>query len=290
MKRILLTGALGQLGTSLRVLVAESADVALTATDISMPDVSQRLDITDAAAVDAAVASLRPDYIINAAAYTAVDAAESHPHLAQLLNAEAVGNIARAAAKYGARVVHISTDYVFDGAATRPYRETDATGPKTVYGRTKLEGEELLLATHAPGSVILRTAWLYSPYGHNFVKTMLTLGAERDEIDVVADQWGCPTLAADLARAVMAVVNAPTWKPGLYHAVGDGRTTWFDLAREALRLAGNTRVRLHPVSTAEYPTTAQRPPYSVLDTSKLAADYDFRFPMWQESLHHCLKS
>lgn len=285
MKRILLTGAMGQLGSSLRALLGERDDIELISTDISMEG-EARLDITDAEAVDRSVARLRPDYIVNTAAYTAVDAAESHEELARLLNAKAVENIARAAKAHGARVVHISTDYIFPGSGSRPYREGDRTGPTTAYGRTKLEGEQALMQTHPQGSVILRTAWLYSPYGKNFVKTMLTLSQQKEELNVVADQWGCPTYAPDLARAVMAVVDAPAFKPGIYHAVGAGRTTWFDLARETFRLAGIKGCRVHPVSTAEYPTPARRPAYSVLDTSRLAADYGFTFPSWQESLHH----
>ncbi len=279
MKRLLLTGAHGQLGSALRSLLEARTDIVSLCTD------ADTLDITDREAVAAAVADFRPDFVVNAAAFTAVDKAEGEPEFCLRLNAEAVANIAEAARSAGAKVIHVSTDYVFDGKGTRPYKETDVPSPINVYGRTKLEGEQALLSLMPDSAVVLRTAWLYSITGKNFVKTMLTLAADRDEIGVVADQWGCPTFAPDLARAVMAVIDAERFHPGVYHVVGGGRTTWYDLTRAIFAEAGVTRCRVRPLTTEEYPTAARRPQYSVLDCSAFERDYGFRMPDWQTSLH-----
>lgn len=281
--KILLTGAYGQLGTELRDILGRRSDVDLLALDCD------RLDITDAHAVDTTVGTFAPHYIVNAAAYTAVDRAESDADRCRAINTEAVGNIARAAARVGARVVHISTDYVFDGTATRPYRETDTPAPATVYGATKLEGERLLADILPAHSVVLRTAWLYSPHGHNFVKTMMTLGASRAQVNVVDDQIGCPTSATDLAHAVAAVIFAPQWTPGVFHYTGRGEASWAEFAAEVMTLAG-LDCRVDRISTDQYPTPARRPAYSVLDTSLFALTYPGA-PVadWHTSLALCIK-
>lgn len=267
------------MGRALTDLLGFRSDIEVLATDVDT------LDITDAGAVARAVERFRPDYIVNAAAYTAVDKAESDAATARLLNVDAVRNLAEAAKASGARLIHISTDYVFSGEATKPYKEESATGPRSVYGTTKLAGEVAALQILPKGTVILRTAWLYSLTGKNFVHTMLTLAASRDEIGVVADQWGAPTYAPVLARGIEAVIDSKKWHPGVYHFTGQGRTTWFDFTREIFRRAGVEKCRVVPITTEQYPTPARRPAYSVLDCSKFMKTFDFRIPAWQDSLH-----
>lgn len=279
MRRILITGAKGQLGVALKDILSLRPDIEALYTD------ADTLDITDAGQVERAVMSFRPDMIVNAAAYTAVDRAETEISLCERLNAEAPAILAGAAARSGARLIHISTDYVFSGSGTRPYRETDSTAPSTVYGRTKLAGENTVRELLPDAHVILRTAWLYSHTGSNFVKTMLRLGATRPEIGVVADQWGCPTYAPVLAKAILTVIDAPRFVPGTFHFTGSGRTTWYDFAKAIFAEAGNTKCRVRPLTSEEYPCAARRPLYSVLDCSLFADIYGFKAPVWQESLH-----
>lgn len=268
---LLITGANGQLGTALRELypdaLAVDADV---------------LDITDEKAVLTFARENRIDAIVNAAAYTAVDKAEDFPDLCRKVNVDGVRNLA----KTGAKIVHISTDYVFDGKACAPYVETDATAPQSVYGQTKLEGEKALFET-AENAVVLRTAWLYSPYGNNFVKTMRRLGAEREKLSVVFDQAGTPTNAFDLAQAVKAVLPDVSGH-GLYHFSDDGVTSWYDFTVAILRLSGLTKCKVRPIRSAEYPMKAARPSYSVLDKTKIKKTYGIDIPHWQESLEKCL--
>ncbi|MCM1319867.1 MAG: dTDP-4-dehydrorhamnose reductase [Muribaculaceae bacterium] len=279
MKRILVTGANGQLGNALRDELLHHPDFEVLYTD------ADTLDITDEAAVQTLFADFRPEIVINAAAYTAVDKAESEPELCHQINATAPGILAKACAAAGAKLLHISTDYVFSGTATRPYKETDVPSPRSVYGRTKWEGEELIRHILPQGHIIIRTAWLYSHTGKNFVKTMLTLAAERDEIGVVADQWGTPTYAPVLAQAILTAITAKKWHPGTYHLTGSGRTTWYDFARAIFREAGVTKVRVNSLTTDCYPTPASRPAYSVLDCSKFSKTFGFDSPDWQLSLH-----
>lgn len=279
MRRILVTGSRGQLGSALRAELAGRQDLETLFTN------RDSLDVTSAEAVRQVMDSFRPELVVNCAAYTAVDRAESDKEACRMLNTEAPRILAENAACTGARLIHISTDYVFDGLGTRPYRESDMPGPGTVYGQTKLEGEEAVRRILPQGHVILRTAWLYSLTGHNFVKTMLSLAAERDEIGVVADQWGSPTYAPVLARAVAAVMDAARWMPGTYHATCAGRTTWYDFTRAILAEAGVTRCRVRPLTSDEYPTPARRPHYSVLDCSRFQNAYRFPLPDWQTSLH-----
>ncbi|MCM1005860.1 MAG: dTDP-4-dehydrorhamnose reductase [Prevotella sp.] len=284
MKRIIVTGAKGQLGDALQLLLSEMLDYEVLYTD------ADTLDITDAAAVRACFNSFKPDFVINAAAYTAVDKAESEPDICRLINTDAPGILAEACAETGAKLVHVSTDYVFGGNASRPYKETDTPKPGSVYGRTKLAGEEIIRHILPNEHIILRTAWLYSHTGKNFVKTMLTFAANRDEINVVADQWGCPTYAPDLARGIIAAISAKQWQPGTYHFTGTGRTTWYDFAREIFRQAGVNKVRVNAVTTDQYPSPAHRPAYSVLDCSKFQKTFAFEIADWQTSLYQFFHS
>lgn len=273
------------MGSALRAELAGRQDLETLFTN------RNSLDVTSEEAVRQVMDSFRPELVVNCAAYTAVDRAESDKEACRRLNSEAPRILAENAARTGARLIHISTDYVFDGLGTRPYKESDMPGPDTVYGQTKLEGEEAVRRILPQGHVILRTAWLYSLTGRNFVKTMLSLAAEREEIGVVADQWGTPTYAPALARAVAAVMDAARWVPGTYHVTCAGRTTWYDFTRAIFAEAGVTRCRVRPLTSEEYPTAARRPLYSVLDCSAFERDYGFHMPDWQTSLHsffHCI--
>ena len=279
---VLVTGSRGQLGDALRRRMDRFSAYTFTLTDID------ELDLCDKKAVLDFVRRGRYAYIINCAAYTAVDRAESDAERCMRINRDAVGHLATAAREVGARMIHISTDYVFDGRATRPYREDDPTSPTSVYGRTKLAGEHVLLEALPTDAVILRTAWLYSEVGNNFVKTMLRLGAERPEIRVVNDQLGSPTYAGDLAEAVLRVLTAPTFHPGIYHYTNDGVCSWYDFARHILRVAHPTCI-VRPIPTADYPTPAARPAYSVLDKTRIRQAYGVSIPRWQDSLDRCLQ-
>lgn len=279
---VLVTGSRGQLGDAIRRRMDRFPAYTFTLTDID------ELDLCDKKAVDDFIRRGRYAYIINCAAYTAVDRAESDAERCMRINRDAVGHLATAAREVGARMIHISTDYVFDGRATRPYREDDPTSPTSVYGRTKLAGEHVLLEELPADAVILRTAWLYSEVGNNFVKTMLRLGAERPEIRVVNDQLGSPTYAGDLAEAVLRVLTAPTFHPGIYHYTDDGVCSWYDFARHILRTAHPTCI-VRPIPTADYPTPAARPAYSVLDKTRIRQAYGVSIPRWQDSLDRCLQ-
>ena len=280
-KRVLITGANGQLGHEMRNVLDGDDRFEAIFTDVA------ELDICDAEAVNRAVADNRVDYIVNCAAYTQVDKAEDNVELCRKINATAVENLARAAAACGARMIHVSPDYVFNGRGYRPYTEDMTPDPQSVYGSTKLEGEQALMRL-CPQSAIIRTAWLYSPYGNNFVKTMMRLGTERDELSVVADQIGTPTCAADLARAILAVLTAETFVPGIYHFSDEGACSWYDFTVAIHRLAGIT-CRVKPIRSDEYPSRAHRPFYSVLDKSKIKQTYGITIPHWYESLSHCIE-
>ena len=275
---ILLTGADGQVGTALRPLLA--ARGTLTAID------RLQLDLADTDAVRAAVRALRPGLIVNAAAYTAVDRAETEPDVAHAVNAVAPAVLAEEAARLGARLVHYSTDYVYDGAATRPYVEGDATGPLGVYGRTKLAGDEAVLASGA-SAVILRTSWVYGAHGLNFLKTMLRLASDgRPAVRVVADQRGTPTSAVSIADATAAAIDADV-APGTYHLTDAGETTWHGFAQAIFRAAGLATVA-EPIPTADYPTPAARPAYSVMDGAKWDALGVYARPRWEDALARVL--
>ncbi|MBP3774940.1 MAG: dTDP-4-dehydrorhamnose reductase [Bacteroidaceae bacterium] len=278
---ILITGSNGQLGTELRLLAQQHPEHRYVFTDI------QELDITHEAAVQALVEQEQVDCIINCAAYTAVDKAESDPALCTLLNATAPALLAAAMEQRGGIMLHISTDYVFDGTAHVPYTEDAPTHPQSTYGRTKLMGEEAVRQA-CRRSIILRTAWLYSPWGNNFVKTMMRLGRERDALGVVFDQVGTPTYAADLAQAILTILGQDI-VPGTYHFTNEGVTSWYDFALAIHRLSGITTCHVRPLHTADYPTPAQRPHYSVLDKTKVKDTYHLAIPHWEESLRQCIR-
>ena len=274
---ILITGCNGQLGTEMRNLSAVHAEHTYFFTDVA------ELDITNRKAVLDFVQENKIEVIVNCAAYTNVDKAEEDEVTARLINAEAVENLGVT----GVKVLHISTDYVFSGLESTPCLESDAVAPRTAYGRTKLEGEQLLLAAN-PEAVIIRTAWLYSPYGNNFVKTMLRLGAERDELRVVYDQIGTPTYAEDLAKAIYAVIEAPEWKAGVYHFTDEGVCSWYDFTVEILKQAG-LKCRVTPIRSSEYAYKTPRPAYSVLDKAKIKKTFGIEIPYWTDSLAKCVK-
>lgn len=281
---VLVTGANGQLGNSLRKLAEEKTGMRFLFTDVDS------LDICQAEAVLACVKENEVDCILNCAAYTAVDKAEDNEALATKINTDAVRNLAEAASATGAKVIHVSTDYVFDGTSCRPYVETDPTCPVSVYGRTKRAGEQALQAV-CPDAVILRTAWLYSEYGANFVKTMLRLAGEREEIKVVFDQVGTPTYAGDLARAMLHIVEtarAGEFEPGIYHFSDEGVCSWYDFTVKIMQSAG-LPTRVLPIESSEYPARAARPPYSVLNKGKIKRTFGFTLPHWEESLRVCLQ-
>ena len=282
-KNLLITGANGQLGNEMRNLLASDRQFNSFFADIDT------LDITDAHAVYHFVESNKIDIIINCAAYTAVDKAEDDLVVCAKINIDAVGNLAGTARNCGAKVLHVSTDYVFDGFNYQPYTEDDNTNPKTAYGVTKRDGERLLLRT-APDSIIVRTAWLYSPYGKNFVKTMINLGREKEQLNVVCDQIGTPTCAADLAAAIYAIISADEWLPGIYNFSDEGVCSWYDFAKAIHRLAGIGTCKVLPVRTKDYPTRATRPLYSVLDKSKIKKTFGIEIPHWEESLAKCIKT
>lgn len=279
--KILVTGANGQLGTELRSLLESTHPGLATFTDVDS------LDITDSKAVRTVIERGEYTHIVNCAAFTAVDKAEAEPALCNKLNAEAVRNIALAASDCGVKVIHISTDYVFDGKAHRPYRESDKVNPCSVYGTSKRKGEMVLLSM-CPDAIILRTAWLYSPYGNNFVKTMLRLGTERPSLNVVFDQVGTPTYAADLAEAIVAILFAKQWIPGIYHFSDEGVCSWYDFTKTIFKMAGIDKCSVKPILSEDYPTAATRPHYSVFDKTLIKKTYGITIPHWEESLEKCL--
>lgn len=278
---ILVTGANGQLGNEMRVVAAEQKQLVYHFTDVA------ELDICNEQAVERFVAENAIDCIVNCAAYTNVNKAEEDAVLCDKLNHLAPANLARVAAKYRIGLLHVSTDYVFNGEHHVPYREDDATCPNSVYGTTKLAGEEAIRTIH-PEAVIIRTAWLYSSFGNNFVKTMLRLGKEREELGVVFDQIGTPTYARDLARAIQHIVGNDV-VPGIYHYSNEGVCSWYDFTKAIFDLAGISTCCLKPLHTDEYPTPAARPHYSVLDKTKIKQTYGVEVPHWIDSLRECMK-
>ena len=287
--RIAVTGRTGQLVQS---LLAQAEIAGVTVIPVGRPE----LDLARPESVRQALAATKPDCIVNAAAYTAVDKAEAEPDLAMHINGEGAGEVASTAAAFGVPLVQISTDYVFDGLAPRPWLESDPTGPLSSYGRSKLSGEEAVMASGADWT-ILRTAWVYSPYGANFVKTMLRLAESRDEIGVVSDQLGSPTSAPDLAEAIIAVAKALVAHPGdaalrgVFHAAGMGEASWADLAEAVFAASaalGRPSARVRRIATVDYPTPARRPANSRLDGSLLAARHGLRLPPWQYSVQTCV--
>ena len=282
MKNILITGANGQLGNEMRVLSAENKEYTYFFTDVA------ELDICNAQAILDFVKANDINVIVNCAAYTAVDKAEESIELCTKLNADAVGYLAEAAEANGAEFIQISTDYVFDGTAHTPYQETESTCPNSVYGHTKLAGEQNAL-TLCTRSMVIRTAWLYSTFGNNFVKTMIRLGKERDSLGVIFDQIGTPTYARDLARAIFAAIRQGVVS-GIYHFSNEGVCSWYDFTKAIHRLAGITTCQVKPLHTEEYPTPAKRPHYSVLDKTKIKNMYGIEIPYWEDSLKECINA
>jgi dTDP-4-dehydrorhamnose reductase len=278
---ILVTGCNGQLGNEIQLLEREYPQHQWYNTDV------QELDITDVNAIRQFVLEHQIDGIINCAAYTAVDKAEEQEELCTKLNAEAPAYLASAVGSRGGWMIQISTDYVFDGTSHVPYVEDDDTCPNSVYGRTKLVGE-LNVQKLCEKSMIIRTAWLYSTFGNNFVKTMIRLGKERSELGVIFDQIGTPTYAHDLAHVIMTVVRKGI-VPGVYHFTNEGVISWYDFAKAIHRIAGIKTCHVRPLHTAEYPTPARRPHYSVLDKTKIKKVYGIEIPYWEESLRDCIE-
>jgi dTDP-4-dehydrorhamnose reductase len=278
MKKILITGGDGQLGRSLRQKLKENplTDYSFVFTDV------RELNIMDEMFVKTYFSSNTFDYVINCAAYTAVDKAESEQETAHSLNADAVKYLAEASASQKATFIHISTDYVFSGEESSPRKENDPVAPLGVYGQTKLKGEEYA-RKYNPKTYIIRTAWLYSPYGSNFVNTMLKLFKEREEINVVDDQTGSPTNALDLADAILSIIRNDSKAYGIYHYSNEGECSWYQFAEEIKKL-GKFDIKINPVPTSEYPTPAKRPRYSLLDKTKVKTTFGISIRDWRESL------
>lgn len=277
---ILVTGANGQLGNEMQVLARENLQHTYFFTDV------QELDICDEQAVYAYVSEHKIDIIVNCAAYTAVDKAEDNVELCDKLNNIAPGYLARAAQANGAAMIQVSTDYVFDGTAHIPYTEEEPTCPASVYGSTKLAGEQNVM-DHCEKAMVIRTAWLYSIYGNNFVKTMIRLGQERDSLGIIFDQIGTPTYANDLAQAIFAAINKSVVR-GIYHFSDEGVCSWYDFTVAIHRLAGIASCKVKPLHTADYPAKAPRPHYSVLDKTKIKDTFGIEIPHWEESLKRCI--
>ena len=277
---ILITGCNGQLGNEMQILEKAHATHIYYNTDVA------ELDITDKEEILTFVKEKQIDGIVNCAAYTAVDKAEDDEELARLLNTVAPGYLAEAIEQRGGWLIQISTDYVFDGTNHTPYTPDEPTCPNSVYGRTKLAGEMQAMQA-CQRTMIIRTAWLYSTFGNNFVKTMIRLGKEKTELGVIFDQIGTPTYARDLAVAIFEAIEQGV-KPGIYHFSNEGVTSWYDFTKAIHRLAGITTCHVRPLHTAEYPTPATRPHYSVLDKTKIKQDYGLEIPYWEDSLAECI--
>jgi len=280
MTTILITGSNGQLGNEMQQAAIRFPDFKFIYTDV------EDLDICDKAALDTFIKNNAVNVIVNCAAYTAVDKAEDDVELCYKINAEAVRNIGEVAAANNIKVVHVSTDYVFDGTNYVPYTEDQPVCPATVYGKSKLDGEKALLEACSQ-SLIIRTAWLYSSFGNNFVKTMMKLGTERDSLNVIFDQVGTPTYAADLADAILKVISHDTFVPGIYHFSDEGVCSWYDFTKTIHRIAGIT-CDVQPIETKDYPARTPRPHYSVLNKAKIKSTYGIMIPHWEASLVRCI--
>ena len=280
---ILVTGANGQLGNEMRRLGAVSPN------NYIFTDVAE-LDITNAEAVMDAVKTASVEVIVNCAAYTNVDKAESDEATAELINATAVANLAAAMKEVGGTLFHVSTDYVFGSEGNTPRTEDMPLNPLGVYGQTKLHGEQAILQSGCK-ALIFRTAWLYSEFGNNFLKTMLRLTAEKEQLNVVFDQVGTPTYAGDLALAIFSIIEAGVYEgnEGVYHFSNEGVCSWYDFAVEIATAAGNTNCRITPCHSSEFPSPVTRPPYSVLDKTKIKSTFDIDIPHWRESMEYCIK-
>ena len=281
MKNILITGANGQLGNEIRVASGQFPQFRFFFTDVT------ELDICNREAVHAYMAENHMDGIVNCAAYTAVDKAEDDAETCYRINRDAVKNLAEAAREYKLDIIHVSTDYVFDGKSYLPYTEVMPVNPSSVYGKSKIEGERILMEI-CPEAVIVRTSWLYSSFGNNFVKTMLRLGQERDKLNVIFDQVGTPTYAADLAVALLSILAAGKPAAGIYHYSNEGVCSWYDFTRSIHRLAGIS-CDLVPIESKEYPVRTPRPHFSVLNKAKIKQTYGIEIPHWEDSLEKCIR-
>ena len=293
--RILVTGKNGQLGRSIQKLVNTDAKIDINQYSNDFIFIGKgELDLSSESSIGHYFNNNdKFDVIINCAAYTAVDRAEEEQELANQVNHLAVKQLAGIAKEQKAKLIHISTDYVFDGESDKAYLETDETNPINVYGKTKLAGEKALQEIMPNDAIIIRTSWVYSEYGNNFVKTMLRLGKERDEINVVSDQIGSPTYATDLAQAIMAIVNSDTFTQAnvdseIYHYSNEGECSWYDFAKTIFELS-NVSCNVSPIETKNYPTPATRPHYSLLNKEKIKKSYKLTIPYWKDSLQSCLK-
>lgn len=283
MINILVTGSNGQLGSALQVLAKQYTQYQFYFTDVA------ELDITDKSAIAVFVSANSIYAIVNCAAYTAVDKAESDLELADKINHLAVKYLAEVAKEHQCKLIHISTDYVFDGTHHIPYVETDVPNPKSVYGKTKLAGELALQKINPVNAIIIRTSWVYSSFGANFVKTMLKLGKERDELRVITDQVGTPTYAADLAQTILTILpHLSNEKVEVYHYTNEGVCSWYDFAQAIFEIS-KIDCKVIPITTAQYPTAAQRPHYSVLNKTQLKEKFKIEIPYWRDSLRNCLK-
>ena len=279
--KILVTGANGQLGSELRFLSSIQNHHEWFFTG------SQELDLSDLKNLESNISKISPSLIINCAAYTSVDKAESENELVNTVNFKAVDLISKWSSNNSKKLIHISTDYVFDGNSDNPLKEDALTSPINFYGLSKLEGERICLENDL-NSIIIRTSWVYSSFGNNFVKIMRNLMKKRDSLSVVNDQLGSPTYAADLAEAILTILNHKKWIPGLYHYSNEGKISWFDFAND-IKYFSNFKTQINGISTEEYPTTAKRPKYSLLDKTKIKETYNIKVPHYKDSLEKCLK-
>jgi len=279
--KLLITGAYGQLGNEMRVALARYPHLESVFTDVDT------LDISDKSALDAFVSLHKPNVLVNCAAYTAVDKAEDDLALCYKINCDAVRNLGEVAQAHGVNIIHISTDYVFDGTSHIPYTEDMAVSPTNVYGKSKLAGERELRRA-CPGAVIIRTSWLYSGFGNNFVKTMLRLGTERSQLKVIFDQIGTPTYAADLADSMLQIIDSKKFVPGIYHFSNEGVCSWYDFTKMIFKFA-HVECEVLPIESKDYAVRTPRPHYSVLNKSKLKSTYNQIIPYWMDGLERCLK-
>jgi dTDP-4-dehydrorhamnose reductase len=286
--KILVTGANGQLGNEIRRLCRNFPGLEFIFTDVDM------LDITNPDAVSVFMEASKPAIVVNCAAYTNVDGAEVDVKNVRKINSLAPQVLAAACAMQDAFLIHISTDYVFDGQATEPYTEDDETNPVSVYGNSKLEGEEKI-KTVFDNYLIIRTSWMYSEFGHNFVRSIIALAKDRESLEIVNDQIGSPTYARDLANTIIdiiikSILNPKAYLPGIYHYANQGTCSWYDFAQEILNITGIKTCKLIPISTEQFPAVAKRPKYSVLDTTKVRQSFGIGIPNWRDSLRECLSA
>jgi dTDP-4-dehydrorhamnose reductase len=286
--KILVTGANGQLGNEIRRLCRNFPGLEFIFTDVDM------LDITNPDAVSVFMEASKPAIVVNCAAYTNVDGAEVDVKNVRKINSLAPQVLAAACAMQDAFLIHISTDYVFDGKANEPYNEEDETNPVSVYGNSKLEGEEKI-KTVFDNYLIIRTSWMYSEFGHNFVRSIIALAKDRETLEIVNDQIGSPTYARDLANCIIdiiikSILNPKAYLPGIYHYANQGTCSWYDFAQEILNIYGINTCKLIPISTDQFPAVAKRPKYSVLDTTKVRESFGIGIPNWRDSLRECLSS